>query len=329
MEKKNKDNSKQDQDDFSKSPHDAFFKLTMKDPDTARNFLENYLPPYLHDVIQFDSFTIQNGSFIDENLKETHSDLLFKSSIKDQDVFLYFLFEHKSYPDKTTGFQLLQYIVRIWKENYINDTVPIVIPVVVYHGGTKWPGNNTLQPVLAGIEKLPEEAKKHIPDFEYLFYDFSFRSKKAIQGNVKVIIFLETIKASFAKDTSNLMNSFYRIVDLLVEYDQQLDKEYFEKVIKYLINVRDDIGVSDLKKVSQRVPEERRELIMSLAQRLKNEGFEEGVVKGMDQGKLESRMEIARSLLLSGFSVTDVMKHTNLPIEKIKKLKQEITNKPI
>jgi len=59
------------------------------------------------------------GSFVDENLAQHHSDLLFQLQLKNGDpAFAYLLLEHKSSPDAATALQLLRYIVRILAKWY-------------------------------------------------------------------------------------------------------------------------------------------------------------------------------------------------------------------
>ena len=112
-------------------PHDKFFKETMGDPDTAEDFLLNYLPEDILQLIDLDNLAIQKDSFIDQDLQEAFSDLLYKTSIKGKEAYLYFLFDHKSYPYKTTALQLLKYMVNIWEQK-VREKV-ISLPVIIPH----------------------------------------------------------------------------------------------------------------------------------------------------------------------------------------------------
>lgn len=61
-----------------------------------------------------DTLNLEKDSFINKELKENYSDLLFSANIDGKESYVYFLFEHKSYPDKTVHFQLLKYMAEIW-----------------------------------------------------------------------------------------------------------------------------------------------------------------------------------------------------------------------
>ena len=82
------------------NPHDKFFKDTFSNPLVVRDFVENYLPEPILKLVDLNELEIQNGSHVDEELSEVFSDMLFRTKINQRDGYLYFLFEHKSYPDR-------------------------------------------------------------------------------------------------------------------------------------------------------------------------------------------------------------------------------------
>ena len=185
-------------------PHDKFFKETLSDLDTTKDFLFNYLPQEILDIVDISSISAEKDSFIDEELKEIFSDLLFRAIINGKVGYIYFLFEHKSYSWESTPLQLLKYMIAIW-ETIIssktgNNKLPIIIPLVVYHGEDKWNIDVRFAKMIEGIDELPENVKKYIPNYEYLLYDLSNRLtlglsveqiSKATELPIKEIILLK------------------------------------------------------------------------------------------------------------------------------------------
>ncbi len=57
--------------------HDKFFKETFSRTDVATNFLEEFLPTDFVQKLNLSSLTIENNSFIDENLEEHFADILY------------------------------------------------------------------------------------------------------------------------------------------------------------------------------------------------------------------------------------------------------------
>ena len=57
------------------NPHDKFFKETFGNTEIAKDFLNNYLPQNLINIIDIDTLEPQIVSFISQKLKESYSDL--------------------------------------------------------------------------------------------------------------------------------------------------------------------------------------------------------------------------------------------------------------
>ncbi|MCP4682856.1 MAG: Rpn family recombination-promoting nuclease/putative transposase [Desulfobacterales bacterium] len=122
------------------SPHDRFFKETLSRQEAARDFLIHYLPEELVPLLDVDSLEIQKDSFVDKELREHFSDILYKVDLIDAgSTYVYILFEHKSFPEPMIALHLLRYMVKIWEQELKGGerSFPPIIPVVVYHGKAK------------------------------------------------------------------------------------------------------------------------------------------------------------------------------------------------
>lgn len=58
----------------SSTPHDALFKLFLRQPDTARDFLAFHLPAPIHALCDMKTLKLESSSFIDDDLRESYSD---------------------------------------------------------------------------------------------------------------------------------------------------------------------------------------------------------------------------------------------------------------
>lgn len=96
------------------NPHDKFLKESLGNVEVARDFIAHYLPDPILQILDLNTLEPQKDSFINPELEETFSDLLFKVEISGIEGYLYLLFEHKSYLDKGISLQLLRYMIEIW-----------------------------------------------------------------------------------------------------------------------------------------------------------------------------------------------------------------------
>ena len=103
------------------TPHNNFFHFALSHLPNARSLIQTQLDAEAVRELKLDTLRLETGSFIDPDLRERFSDLLFSVDLanptgKNQtQTHVYLLFEHKSQSDATTVLQLLSYIVRIWE----------------------------------------------------------------------------------------------------------------------------------------------------------------------------------------------------------------------
>ena len=112
-------------------------------PQHAAVALKPLLPEALVEATDWNSLTLEPGSYVDEALKERQSDLLFRANIAGTVSRFYLLFEHQSDPDVRMPFRLLRYMIRIWEQTERADAetrLPAIIPVVLSHGERGEPG---------------------------------------------------------------------------------------------------------------------------------------------------------------------------------------------
>ena len=122
----------------------GMFRALLSDRERAGAFLRDQLPNEIAGQLQSDPPEIVEGSFIDEALRSTQSDVLLEVKTKSNDpAFVYVLAEHKSTPDIGLPLRLAGYMVEIWKR-YAGGragklrALPPIIPIVCYHGSANW-----------------------------------------------------------------------------------------------------------------------------------------------------------------------------------------------
>ena len=264
------------------NPHDRFFKAVLGDEKHAREFLELYLPQELVRQLDLNTLAITKDSFIEKELREYFSDLLYRVELKGQPAFIYLLFEHKSSPDKLTAFQVLRYMVKIWelvlKQGQFHTRLPIIVPLVIYHGRSPW----NIDTGFKHLFHVPDGYfEAYVPDFEYLLYDISHFTDEEIKGAVILKASLLTMKYVFRPELGKQLEKIFGLFKDLTLKETGL--EYLETLLRYLVNATDTIKKDDIARAIQSIPEGDK-IMPTIAEQWKKEGFEEGIQQGIQQG---------------------------------------------
>ncbi len=259
--------------------HDTFFRETMSHKEVAADFLANYLPAKVLEHIRLDTLTITKDSFVNEKLAEYYSDLLYHVKFTGNRLgLIYFLFEHKSYPDIFTDVQLLGYLSENWqliRKQFPNTKkLPLIIPIIVYHGKPKGKAIR-----LVDLIDLPHpDLACYVPTFDTAFYDFSPTAEEAIKGDIRLQLILLCLRA---KNIPQSQEIFIQILLLLALMpDDATAMHWMQKIFRYLSQVMDiERGVvHDL--VQEHVPRDKEGKIMTIAEQWKQDGRIEGRVEG-------------------------------------------------
>ena len=94
-------------------------------------------------------------------------------------------------------------------------------------------------------------------------------------------------------------------------------RDFFEKLMMYILSAREDINEDDIKRVVEEVSKEGSEVVMTAAERLINEG----VQKGKQEGIQEEKIKTAKNMIKIGMDDDQIKEVTGLLIKEIKKLR--------
>lgn len=314
-------------DESLPSPHNRFFLQTFSKLELASALLADHLPPATLAKLDLKSLRLTSGSFIDDELHETSSDLLFEVDRVDCDekVLVYVLTDHKSYQDRMTPFQLLKYMVRIW-ENRLRDGKPlcVIIPLVVYHGETRWTTSLTLDDII----QAPMEFRRYVPQFALDMLDLSDLSDEQLgkSEHLKpILLLLKYIRSPTLAD--RLVDLMRMIADLT---EQGYGVDFLKTVVIYLATGTTQLNRGDLvDAVHITLKEQGESLMPTIAQQWAEEGRQKGRQEGRQEGKIEGQICLLESLL--GKPITPDQELANLPLvelnERLRQLQLEFSDR--
>ena len=293
------------------TPHNNFFHFALSHTPNARGLIESQLSPAALATLNLDTLQLEQGSFVDADLREKFSDLLFSLQLANaqgaeddsdkggRQTLVYLLFEHKSQTDPLTVLQLLSYLVRIW-EKRIRDGLPVcpIVPLVVYHGESGWSAARSMGELLAAPEGLADYQVK----LQFPLLDLSQLSDPEIPGEPILRSTLQLLKYSRSRD---LLEKLQEILKWIGEAIPERSLPAWIKAIGvYVITVNKNMDSQQYKQTLKSVLPTQFE-VGSLADRLliqgreegRKEGREEGLREGIEKGKVAGKIQMLAEML--------------------------------
>lgn len=284
--------------------HDKFFRKIFSENENTRSFLQNYLPQNILNLLDLNHLHIQKDSFIDENLKNSYSDLLFKSKLKNHNSWIYILFEHKSFPNKYIPLQLLRYMLAIWNKDITNHNQPSpIIPILLYHGDTNWK-----KITLENLIPMPKKLKHFLPNFDFLFFDLSQIPDNQLKGNLLLKATLLTLKYILTDKLNEKLPLLFTFLNAL---SSQRKLDYIRLFLYYITGGAPKANKDILlRTIHENLKKE--ELMSVIAEEWIKEGIERGLKEGLKKGQLQAKLEDAKNFLNLGVDLSIVLKATGL-----------------
>lgn len=260
------------------NPHDRFFKETFSKKEEVQDLINNILPKQLINKLDFTSLQLDNTSYIDEELKENFSDLVYDCKYKGKkQIKISILLEHKSYTIDYPHIQLLKYLLKIWETNIKQkqELIP-VIPIILYHGKKKWKAKKFTD-YFTGIDK---DLEQFLPGFEYLLTDLSFYTDEEIRNlyqTITVRISLLLMKNIFEEiKLWDKLPKIFSEINTILETDK--GEKFLVSVFSYLY-YSTKIDYQKITKTITSISKKGGKITMTTATKLINEGIKEGMLK--------------------------------------------------
>lgn len=299
------------------TPHDAFFKQYLSHVETAKDFLRIHVPVALLRDCDLNTLRLASGSFIEDNLRSCHSDVLYALKTKDGEGYIYCLIEHQSSPDRQMSFRLMRYAIAAMQQHLDagHKKLPLVIPILFYHGSVS-PYPYTMD-WLQGFSN-PDLARQ-LYSGEFPLVDITAIADDKIITHRRVAMLELLQKHIRLRDLATLEEQLVALLKNGEIHDEQL-----VLLVNYIAQegqATDAEGL--LRRLAQR-SSKHKEILMTIAEQLEQIGLKKGLKQGFKQGRTEgakqAKLEVARKMLAGGLDLNMVRKMTGLPTKALKQL---------
>ena len=281
-------------------------KINNEDDKICRKMLDikeeatGFINKKLNIKIKPEQLEKYNRSFVTNNLENRESDIIYK--IKGKNIF--FIIEHQTKKDSSMPWRMAEYAVEIIKSAIDYSKIkqkdyklPLVIPIVIYTGKTKWNIGSDIREIQEKLEGYQElEFGKYIVDDvndyteEQLLKEKTYLSKFMLIEKYKKGGNLSDCLDNIVKELNDSKNEYegkgkeVLLIMISKVLREKIGKEKTEEIIKKLKGA--DL---EMLQVLETIREENEEL--------RQEGRIEGRLEGRKIGKQEEKLNIIKEML--------------------------------
>jgi predicted transposase/invertase (TIGR01784 family) len=311
------------------NPHDKFFRAAMEHKPVAADFFNHHLPSKVRQALNVESLKLIQQSYVDNGMQESISDLVFSCELADKPAYLALLVEHQSSPDPMLPFRIHGYlfgILQSYRKQRPNGLLPAVYTLVFYHGeATPYPYSLDLLDVFDDPLGLMREVLyqplslidvNQLTDEELMKQQWVGPMARALKH------IRERDLAPFALDILGTLTWSMTEAEAV---------ELLQLLLNYLLKVGNIEDVKTFVEVStERLSGPVRSEIMTFADKLKDEGMQQGIQEGrregIQAGSQERAEKIALTMLQEGVEAAFVAKVTGLSLSHVERLSLTLKN---
>jgi predicted transposase YdaD len=312
--------------------HDGFFKASFSDIKLVESFTRENLPEEIVSELDFSTLESSKDTFVDKKLARCFSDILYHIKFKDKErtAILYFLFEHKSWEPEFVHLQLLKNMVNIWdshilknkgneenkenKENKSTKTLPLIIPLLIYHGKDSWESDKSF----ISMFDAPDAMKRYIPNFDMILFDLPRMTAESIKGSSEVRLVMMALRYSFEREIASRFGNVFVIFNEFK--DQATIDRYFNMLMNYYGTTIVDLKPEQIMEVIDTVWKEGGTMSKTLFEILEE--------RGKEIGAEENRKETIANCLALGMNPGEIARIVKLSVEKIEAIRDAIFKGP-
>lgn len=293
-------------DDKVSKPHDGLFKYMLTDRDMLISFVRTIVPSHIAKHIDFSSFKATPGNFVNEALRQSHTDALFQTKFAGKLAYIYFLMEHQSTPDEKMTLRCPRYITSIQENHmriYKTKKPPFVFPIVFYNGKVKYNYPTDLLDMIDAPKELLADysiSKFHLVDLHDI-------ADEELRESTWANLLIFTMKHAYDREIAKFIREFMgKLEQMNTEELETHSGGMIFAVVTYIMNV---YRALDKEQFMQALKQSSRASVQEAGMTLAEQFAAEGETR--------AKQQIILNLLKRGMSAKEISDITKVPLEKI------------
>ncbi|MEM6275260.1 MAG: Rpn family recombination-promoting nuclease/putative transposase [Myxococcota bacterium] len=284
-------------------PHDRYAKRLLQRPEIAADVLRFILPETLAAALDLASIESAGNELVDDRLQQIEPDIVLKmQTVNGEHALLFVVLEHQSSVDPWMAYRMNRDAMRVWESWRARNTeairLPVVIPVVLYHGDVPWRAETNIGELIDGTG-VRDAMGPLWPSFGYVVEWVNAHTEEELRSSrLTAVTQLMLLALAQARGSESMASVFARWAVLFADVLAQTGgTQDIELTARYFIEVRDIEDLEMLQVEAQLLDPRIKESVMTAAEHLRQEGRKQGI----DTGRLEQQREMLEQALLKRF----------------------------
>ena len=301
---------------ISPTPHNDFFCQVMSRKEKALTFFGRYLPDKLLASIDLETISLAESKHVSDAGVSLYNDVLYRCEFDEgQPGYLFAMCEHQSTPEAQMPLRLLKYNIATIEKHLKQDQgkFPVIVNVVLYHGSKPWNYSTAFSDYYAN----PTLGKEFLDMAPFTLINIPALPTHTTRQDEELGFCFEAFRCTSHTDPYEAFQE--ALMDPIFKaYFDTLSKEFRNLALAYLGKCidRNKHSLADLANLVSSSPQEKEEIMTSIAQAIGQE-YEQ---RGMQQEKLH----IAKNMLSNmHLDIQTVSQATGLSKEELMKIQEE------
>ncbi|MDR2113614.1 MAG: Rpn family recombination-promoting nuclease/putative transposase [Candidatus Accumulibacter sp.] len=305
------------------STHDSDYKLFFAHPEMVRDLLRDWAPGDWIKEADFSTLEHVNGSYVSEDQKQRHSDMVWRLRLKDRWLWVYLLLEFQSEPDPWMALRMLVYLGLLSQDlikrgDLAAGKLPPILPLVLYNGLPEWKAPTEVSELFA---ESPPSLAAYRPKLSYHLIDearLKLHPADTVRSAVEALFRLE-----HGRTPDDLRRVIQALDALLRDPGQTELRRSFTRWIKRLLrrkvkspNIREIEHINDLLEADTMLAERIESWFDEATQKGLQKGLQQGIQQGMQQGIQQGMLKGQANILSKQLK----LRFGDLPPEVVERL---------
>ena len=285
-------------------PHDPAYKQFFSNPEMVESLLRDFVPEDFVRELDFSTLEQCSGSYVTDDLRERHDDIVWRLRWNGTFIYLYLLIEFQSTPDPWMAVRILAYTALLWQDLIKSGTLregealPPVFPMVIYNGRNPWTAARDVRELLTPVTGPLEHYQ---PRQRYFLLDESQVPEDLLHSGGLVAQLVRLERAQEPEEVRRIVRELtVRLHGPEYARLRRAFTVWLGRVVLKRAGITEDLSeLHDLQEVDAMLEERaaqwkddyiRQGVLMGLAEG-RMEGLAEGRMEGLAEGEAKGRAE--------------------------------------